>query len=127
LKEAVVIRSDSVHKCHAFQIDSRALAIPLPATERDRCARSKARRLRAFILMPCKHHANYYGIQSLFSMPARAHTLTSIPNVYANARNAIDNIDAAFPLVTHARDRRHKNSLKRMGLYWASFKENVKF
>lgn len=56
-----------------------------------------------------------------FSPPvpgARSHTLRSIPRpnicICANARNAADDIDA-FPLVTHARDRRHKNSRKRMG------------
>jgi len=73
-RDAHFERSDGTdgvaYKCQAFEIPMVETQSPLAAAGWARTIdlepRSKARRVRAFALMPCKHHANYYGIQSLF-------------------------------------------------------------
>lgn len=101
------IRGDSVYKCERSRSILEALVFRLLAEpagpRRDRCARSKARCVRAFVLMPCKHHANYHGIQSLFlsvSISARARARSRLfPDlmyVYARTHGMLPTISTPF-------------------------------
>jgi len=107
LKE-VMVRSDSVYKCHTSVPDrfssSRILLLATDRRARPRSVCKIERRVRAFVLMPCKHHANYYGIQSLFfdaRTRARSRLFADLMYPCANAFRAIDDIDA-FSLVTRS-------------------------
>ena len=101
LKE-VMVRSDSVYKCHT-SVPDRILLLATDRRARPRSVCKIERRVRAFVLMPCKHHANYYGIQSLFfdaRTRARSRLFADLMYPCANAFHAID-IDA-FSLVTRS-------------------------
>lgn len=116
------IRSDSVYKCHASVPDRFSTLVfccwRRRAGPRARSMREIEGTPRACIRInamqtPCKLLQNPIS----FFRSTRARTLPSIPSrICTNAWNAVDDIDA-FPLVTHARDRRHKNSRKRMGFH----------